>query len=514
MNFFRIFSILFFSSFGLIANAFEGFDECTVFKELAQKEIPKLDFEMPWQTEESFGLTFDYYADDDGDSKLLYVDVDKIYPQTREYYEDYDWQIVLSGIYKLNGFDVNEMTEDQFLEEIEKNTIKLEFFGHGADEYYSFSKKEHQVLDVAINPDIYQIYDIDPKSENFGTKLQLEYWFLDNRFFEIMRQVHEQALGIDPDAYDNLKEGETIGFYCDVSVDFFKSLGITVPELELVGFKTDIDVEEPKYRISYVADSSEINLHEEPRSYEDKMDLFLEGQAEFAMVNVKRSFQGIVLNNYDFRKFPFDRQKIEFNFRQKTSNWEFYDGAIRYDLGWAGQDNLDTTFELAENSEWNFTDYNWRTIHAYDNLTREYAPLLGIYFDIKRNFEYYLFKLFLPILLLLSLTWSIFWINPTDLETKITISIVTFLALIAYNFVIDNDLAKLAYLTFLDAVILVSYFFAGLPTFFAIFCKNLIQSDRESIGLKINSACKIAFPVMYMVSLGFVIIYFEILSDI
>ena len=89
-----------------------------------------------------------------------------------------------------------------------------------------------------------------------------------------------------------------------------------------------------------------------------------------------------------------------------------------------------------------------------------------------------MFQIVSAILLLLSLTWSIFWIRPTDLETKITISIVTFLALIAYNFVIDNDLAKLTSY-FLDVIILVSYLFAGLPTFFAILCKNLIRSEES-----------------------------------
>ena len=151
---------------------------------------------------------------------------------------------------------------------------------------------------------------------------------------------------------------------------------------------------------------------------------------------------------------------------------------------------------------------------SYSTISNAYIPTVEIYFEISRHIEYYIFKLFLPIVLLLTLTWSIFWISPSDLETRVTISIVTFLALIAYNFVIDNDLAKLAYLTFLDVVILLSYFFAGLPTFVAILCKNLIQKEKPEIGYKINSISKVLFPVMYTVSLNFVLIYFEIIQDL
>ena len=58
----------------------------------------------------------------------------------------------------------------------------------------------------------------------------------------------------------------------------------------------------------------------------------------------------------------------------------------------------------------------------------------------------------------------VFFIRPQDLESRLTISIVVFLSLIAYNFVVSDDLPKIGYLTFMDRFILVSYIFAGIPT--------------------------------------------------
>ena len=54
--------------------------------------------------------------------------MEKIYPENRKVYEEYDWDIVLSGVIRVNGIWINELTEDQFLKEIEKDTITLEFF--------------------------------------------------------------------------------------------------------------------------------------------------------------------------------------------------------------------------------------------------------------------------------------------------------------------------------------------------------------------------------------------------
>ena len=49
---------------------------------------------------------------------------------------------------------------------------------------------------------------------------------------------------------------------------------------------------------------------------------------------------------------------------------------------------------------------------------------------------------------------------------KLTISIVCLLSLIAYNFVIDNDL-NLEYLTIMDWIILASYLFAAAINIFS-----------------------------------------------
>ena len=64
--------------------------------------------------------------------------------------------------------------------------------------------------------------------------------------------------------------------------------------------------------------------------------------------------------------------------------------------------------------------------------------------------------------------WSVSWINPKELESRLTITVVCLLSLIAYNFVIDSELPKLNYLTVLDMIILTSYIFATIPNFLSI----------------------------------------------
>ena len=70
------------------------------------------------------------------------------------------------------------------------------------------------------------------------------------------------------------------------------------------------------------------------------------------------------------------------------------------------------------------------------------------------------------------------WLNPKEVESKLTITIVCLLSLIAYNFVIDNELPKLEYLTIMDWIILASYLFAAAPNMLAIITFQLSEKTK------------------------------------
>lgn len=121
---------------------------------------------------------------------------------------------------------------------------------------------------------------------------------------------------------------------------------------------------------------------------------------------------------------------------------------------------------------------------------------IDITLEIKRNILYYLIKIILPIFLILSLAWYVFWIHPKELESRITTSIVCFLALVAYNFVIDSEIPKLGYLTFMDWIIMLSYIFCALPTAISITLNRYINSRKYNV-IEINNYIRYLGPIFY-----------------
>ena len=94
-----------------------------------------------------------------------------------------------------------------------------------------------------------------------------------------------------------------------------------------------------------------------------------------------------------------------------------------------------------------------------------------------------------PILLILMVCWTVVWVHPRELESRLTITIVCLLSLIAYNFVIDSELPKLEYLTVMDWIILISYVYATIPNFISVISFRLYKSNRR-LSDKIESYSK------------------------
>ena len=85
------------------------------------------------------------------------------------------------------------------------------------------------------------------------------------------------------------------------------------------------------------------------------------------------------------------------------------------------------------------------------------------------------------------------------------------MSLIAYNFVIDSQLPKLEYLTIMDFIILVSYFYATIPNFITIIRFRMINSHKDY--LRYQTIEKFIGLTSYIL-LILVIISFNLLKNI
>ena len=177
--------------------------------------------------------------------------------------------------------------------------------------------------------------------------------------------------------------------------------------------------------------------------------------------------------NFNYINFPFDRQKIKF---EMQNFYDLSDGIIEFSN--RTQKYLNKFQEKNNIAGWDIVN-NKLTYDVNKNPADIYHGLSAIVeIEIERKHGYYIWKVILPIIIILIVCWSSIWVTARELESKLTITIVCLLSLIAYNFIIDGEIPKLEYLTIIDWIILASYFYAALPNILAVHFFNLYSNKR------------------------------------
>ena len=229
---------------------------------------------------------------------------------------------------------------------------------------------------------------------------------------------------------------------------------------------------------------------------------------------------------FDFKKFPFDTQKLVIRLKTGVGNWGTYnekyesnDGSVTFITpetsvylsilkfinpeinklkAWTvPSDGIKIKSNILESDYFDF-DKNKISIRS--------ESVLDIVITIERNFQHYLLKIMLPVFLILCVAWYVLWIPTEKYEVRLNTSIIALLALIAYNFVFQDDIPKLEYLTDLDWFILISYIFCCIPVFLSIAFSKFISKNQKKVT-KINRTIKLWGILVYFLINGQIFIF-------
>ena len=187
-----------------------------------------------------------------------------------------------------------------------------------------------------------------------------------------------------------------------------------------------------------------------------------------------------IKNDFNLKSFPFDSQKIQIFIINNMTSLSDYEMSYSF---WS-EIKAQEFKEKNDIQGWDIKKLNLKFNQYYDPISYEVRDGVLMEIEIDRKSIYYLFKIILPIILILVICWSSVWIDPKEIESRLTITIVCLLSLIAYNFVIDSELPKLEYLTVMDYIILVSYIYATIPNFLAIISFNFIKDKNKKMLVK------------------------------
>jgi hypothetical protein len=120
-------------------------------------------------------------------------------------------------------------------------------------------------------------------------------------------------------------------------------------------------------------------------------------------------------------------------------------------------------------------------------------------FTAERESGYYLIKVIVPLLLIIAMSWVVFWIDPTESGTQIGVATTTMLTLIAYRFAMGGDLPKISYLTRMDFFILLSTVLVFLSLLEVVITSYLAKIGRLNIARRIDRVARLCIPGIFII---------------
>jgi hypothetical protein len=124
-------------------------------------------------------------------------------------------------------------------------------------------------------------------------------------------------------------------------------------------------------------------------------------------------------------------------------------------------------------------------------------PIFRVRLRAERQSAYFVFKVILPLLLIVGMACSVFWLNPKNASIQIPVATTSMLTLIAYRFAMSGFMPPVSYLTRMDLFILGGTLVIFLILVVAVGTVYLTERGRLALALRIERHCRWAFPAAF-----------------
>ena len=119
---------------------------------------------------------------------------------------------------------------------------------------------------------------------------------------------------------------------------------------------------------------------------------------------------------------------------------------------------------------------------------------------VKRRSTFYVWRVLLPMTLLVIASWIVFWFEPTNLQPQVSTGLAILLSLVTFTYAIDFSLPKVAYLTFIDRYTLTSFSFVLAAIFAVAVIHVLLRNQGEALAMRIQTRARWCFPAAYFLA--------------
>lgn len=201
------------------------------------------------------------------------------------------------------------------------------------------------------------------------------------------------------------------------------------------------------------------------------------------------------------RRYPFDQQRLEAEFQILG-----FDRSQVVLIGTGKPVSAD--IESIRVPQWHLKSVSGgiREISApYQSGTGTSSSFV-VSFDVRRQSFFIVRLVFLPLLIVVGLSWCVFWMDRASLADRMSVTFVGLLTAVAYQAMLGDIMPHISYITFINAFISLSFLLMSATA--VVNLRVCIQDRRGEYeqGDLIDRRCRWIFPVAYLALILFALI--------
>jgi hypothetical protein len=200
--------------------------------------------------------------------------------------------------------------------------------------------------------------------------------------------------------------------------------------------------------------------------------------------------------NFRMRRYPFDEQRLEAVFQM------------------IGFDSSEVVFEVAPkpiDSFWkNMQISQWELAGIRSSTGEQVAPYAGksgtsstftVGMEVQRKPFFVIRLVVIPLVLIVMLSWSVFWMEHSSLGDRISVSFIGILTAVAYQNLVSEIVPHMSYFTIINAFLNFSFLVMCATVAVNLVVGAYDKHGKPNVGDLIDYYCRWIFPLVYFVLL-------------
>jgi hypothetical protein len=122
-----------------------------------------------------------------------------------------------------------------------------------------------------------------------------------------------------------------------------------------------------------------------------------------------------------------------------------------------------------------------------------------LWWEGHRYFRYYAIQTVIPLVFIVLMGWSAFWVHASVVPARMSVAMTTMLTLISYRFALGTSVPKLTYLTRFDYFMLASTILIFIILAVVSVEAYLVSKEKVALCNRIDFWARCVFPVVFAI---------------